>query len=271
MSVAKENDPCPGEVAHSSPEPTPPPPHPSPPPDASTQAWIQVLCMHIVCFNSWGVSNSFGMFQQFYSETLAEPPSTISWIGGVQVSLLFFVGVFAGRTTDAGYFRLVFTLGVFLQLFGIFMTSLGKTYWQVLLAQAICSGLGNGCTFCPGLSVMASYFLRNRAFAVGLGAAGSAVGGLIYPVVVDKLLYEKQIGFPWTIRVMGLIMLVTQVPCIFLYKPRLPPRKTGPTVDWSAFREAPFMFFTISFFFSFWGLYFAFFYLGNNAEFILSR
>ncbi|KAI9926993.1 hypothetical protein AWENTII_010831 [Aspergillus wentii] len=239
------------------------------PPDGHLQAWIQVLCMHFVFFNSWGISNSFGVFQQFYSETLPQSASDISWIGGVQVSLLFFVGVIAGRATDAGYFRLMFVLGVLLQLVGVFMTSLCRTYWQIFLAQAVCMGLGNGCTFCSGLSIMSSYFLRKRAFAVGLAASGAAVGGLVYPVVVDRLLYVNAIGYSWTLRVVGFIMLATQIPCIFLFKPRLPPRKAGSIVDWSAFKELPFIFFTMSMFFNFWGLYFAFFYLGTFTRDII--
>ncbi|ODM18443.1 hypothetical protein SI65_06314 [Aspergillus cristatus] len=212
------------------------------------------------------MSNSFGVFQQFYTEALPQTPSGISWIGGVQVALLLFVGIFVGRLTDAGFFRHVFVLGVLLRLVGVFMMSLCKTYWQIMLAQAVCMGLGNGCTFCSGLPVMSSYFSRNRALAVGIAAAGAAVGGLIYPVVGDRLLYQDAIGFPWTVRVMGFIMLATQIPYVLLFKPYRPPRAAGPVIDWSAFKELPFIFFTISMFFNFWGLYFAFFYLGTFAR-----
>ncbi|KAE8154598.1 MFS general substrate transporter [Aspergillus avenaceus] len=236
------------------------------PPDGGTQAWIQVLCLHLLFFNTWGVTNSFGVFQQYYSETLPQGASAISWIGGVQVSLLFFVGVIAGRVTDAGYFRVIYVLGVLLQLIGVFLTSLCKNYWQVFLAHAVCLGLGNGCTFVPGLAITSSYFKRKRAIAVGIGAAGAGVGGLIYPVVVNQLLYKNPIGFPWTLRVVGFIMLATQLPCIFLYKPRLPPSRAGQLIDWSAFKEAPYVFFTMSMFLNFWGLYFAFFYLGTFAR-----
>ncbi|KAL4873106.1 major facilitator superfamily domain-containing protein [Aspergillus spectabilis] len=167
---------------------------------------MQVLCVHLVCFNSWGVSDSFGIFQQFYTSTLPQPPAEISWIGEASI--------------HAGYFHQTFTLGVFLQLLGLFMTSLCNRF-----------------TFTSGLAVMSSYFVRNCAFAVGVGAAGSAVGGLIYPVVVDRLLYVEGVGYGWAIFT---------VPCVFLFKPRLALRKTGPLVDWSALKEKPFVFFTLS-------------------------
>ncbi|KAL4967689.1 MFS general substrate transporter [Aspergillus stella-maris] len=192
--------------------------------------------MHLTMLNSWGVSNSFGVFQTYYTDILPQTPSSISWIGG---------------------------------LLGIFMTSLCKTYWQIMLSQAVAVGIGNGRTFTSGLSVMSSYFVQNRAFAVGVAASGSAVGGLIYPITVACLLNVLGIGYGWTLRVMGLDMLVTSIPSLTLFKPRLPPRKTGPLIDSSAVHEIPFVFFTLSKFFNFWGLYFAFFYLGTFARDIL--
>ncbi|KAH8891931.1 MFS general substrate transporter [Thozetella sp. PMI_491] len=229
-------------------------------------AWLQAVLMHLVFFNTWGLANGFGMFQQYYSSTLGESQSSISWIGTVQVFLLFLVGVAAGRLTDAGYFRAVFAVGVVLQLCGIFLTSLCSTYWQIFLAQAVAVGLGNGCTFCPALSILSSYFNKNRALAVGIAAAGAGTGGLVYPVIVNQLINRAGYGFPWALRIMGFVMLATSLPCLIWFTPRVPPRRTGPLIDKSAFRELPFVFFSLSMFLNFWGLYFVFFYLGTFAR-----
>ncbi|KAF4980687.1 hypothetical protein FZEAL_3355 [Fusarium zealandicum] len=238
----------------------------NPPPDGGYLAWVQVLLTHIVFFNTWGVANGYGIFQQYYTQTLDQTESSISWIGSVQVFFLFLVGVGAGRLTDGGHFRPIFACGVFLQVLGLFMTSLSTEYWQIFLAQSVCLGLGNGCTFCPALAVLSQYFKKKRAFAVGLAAAGAAVGGLVYPVLINWLIFYDDIGFPWTLRIMGFVMLATYVPCLIWFKPRLPPRMSGPWIDTSAFAELPFVFFSLSMFFNFWGLYFAFFYLGTFAR-----
>ncbi|GLA40766.1 hypothetical protein AnigIFM63309_008602 [Aspergillus niger] len=240
--------------------------HVPPPPDGGVQAWTQVVCMHFVFFNTWGITTSFSVFEQLYTKTLPQSASSTSWIGSVQVSLLFFLSALAGRATDAGFFRVMYPLGVLLQLVGIFMLSLCKTYWQIFLAQAVCMGLGNGLTFSPGLSVMSAYFMKNRAFAVGLAASGAATGGLIYPVLINQLLYNHQIGFAWTIRAAGLLMLITHIFGLVFFRPRLPPRTTGPLIELGAFTEPPFVFFTLCYFFTFWGLYFAWFYLGTFAR-----
>ncbi|KAH7041439.1 putative monocarboxylate permease [Microdochium trichocladiopsis] len=240
----------------------------SPPPDGGIKAWTHVALLHIVFFNTWGVSNSFGVFQQFYvSDLLAgQSPSSISWIGSVQTACLFALGVFSGRATDAGYFRYVFFTGVFLQVFGLMMASLAQNYWQLFLAQGLCLGVGNGLSFIPALSTTSTYFRKNRAVAISIGAAGAALGGLIYPVLVQQLLPANKLGFGWTMRVMAFLMLATYVPCLIWYAPRLPPRKTGPLIDTTAFHEAPFLFFAASFFFNFWGVYTAFFYISSFAR-----
>lgn len=187
---------------------------PKDPPDGGITAWLHVLLMHIVFFNTWGVANGYGVFQEYYTQTLGESQSSISWIGSVQVFFLFSVGVIAGRLTDAGHFRVTFACGVFLQLLGIFMTSLCKTYWQIFLAQAVCLGIGNGFSFCSSLAILSQYFKKYRAFAVGLSAAGASVGSLVYPVMVNWLIFHDDAGFAWTLRAMGFIMLATYVPCL---------------------------------------------------------
>ncbi|PTB62077.1 MFS general substrate transporter [Trichoderma citrinoviride] len=260
-----------GNTSCDSDKPTPPnpPQHQtttSNPPDGGFAAWTHVALMHIIFFNTWGVANGYGVFQDYYTQTLHQSQSSISWIGSAQVFFLFSIGAVAGRLTDAGHFRVTFACGVALQLLGIFMTSLCTEYWQIFLAQAVCLGIGNGLTFCPALAVLSQYFKKYRAFAVGLSAAGAAVGGLVYPVLINRLLFYDNFGFPWTLRIMGFIMLATYMPCLIWFKPRLPPRKTGEWTDTSAFRDVPFLFFALSMFLNFWGLYFAFFYLGMFAR-----
>jgi hypothetical protein len=76
--------------------------NPGPPPDGGFKAWVAVAAGHLVIMNTWGYINSFGVFQAYYATELGLPPATISWIGSIQVFLLFFIGTFTGRITDAG-------------------------------------------------------------------------------------------------------------------------------------------------------------------------
>jgi MFS family permease len=233
---------------------------PGPPPDGGFRAWLMSFMGHLVIFNTWGFISSFGVFQTYYVNTLRHPPSDISWIGSVQIFLLFFIGTASGRATDAGLFRPIFVAGCFFQLLGLFMTSLATKYWQLFLAQGVCIGVGNGLQFCPTMSLISTYFSKKRALAMGVAATGSATGGLVYPVIVQQLL--PKVGFGWTMRVLGFVTIASSAIAIAFLRTRLPPRKSGPIVEWAAFKEAPYVLYCVGMFLCFWGLYFAFYYVG---------
>jgi MFS family permease len=216
---------------------------PGPPPDGGFTAWTQAVVGHLVVFNTWGFINSFGVFQTYYVSERGFPPSDVSWVGSLQIFLLFFVGTFSGRATDYGLFRVTILAGSLLHLLGMFMISLSTRYWHLVLAQGVCMGLGNGLVFCPTLAVLSTYFTKKRSLAIGITASGSSTGGLIYPVIVQRLL--PQIGFPWTVRILGFVMLGLQAIYLSFMKPRLPPRKSGPLVEWRAFKELSYTLFTI--------------------------
>ncbi|KAF2822560.1 MFS general substrate transporter [Ophiobolus disseminans] len=240
---------------------------PGPPPDGGTTAWIQVLCTHLTIFTTFGFFTSFGVYQTYYENTLGIAPSTISWIGSIQVFLLFGIGTFTGRATDAGLFRPVYIAGAVFQLVGIFTMAESTKLWHLFLSQAVCLGIANGLQFCPSMALVSTYFAKRRAFALGITALGSCTGGVVFPIIVQQCL--PRFGFPWTIRIIGFIMLLLNIITIALFRTRLPPRKAGPLVDWESFKEAPYSLYCAAMFFSFWGLYFAFFYIGSYGRNVL--
>ncbi|KAF7536593.1 hypothetical protein G7054_g4394 [Neopestalotiopsis clavispora] len=238
--------------------------NPGPPPDGGWAAWMCAICGHFVIANTWGFINSFGVFQSYYTTLLGRPPSDISWIGSIQIFLTFFAGTFTGRITDAGFFRPILLLGTVLIALGIFTTSVGTQYWHFILSQGICMGLGNGCLFCPAISVVSTYFEKKRSLAIGITAAGSVTGGLVFPAMARQLL--PSIGFGWTIRAIGFVQVGTLVITNCFMKSRLPPRRTGSIVEWGAFKEPEYVCFALGMFFNFWAVYFGFYYIASFSR-----
>lgn len=161
---------------------------PGPPPDGGTTAWLQVLAGHLMTFITAGLLMSFGVFQPYYEETLGMDSSAVSWIGTSQLFLLMGIGIFSGRATDAGLVHEAVFVGTFLIVCGLFMTSLSTQYYQLLLSQGICVGLGMGILYIPGFSVPASYFKNKKAIALAIVNSGTGTGGIVFPVMVQKLL-----------------------------------------------------------------------------------
>ncbi|KZF26343.1 MFS general substrate transporter [Xylona heveae TC161] len=230
-----------------------------PAPDGGWMAWLQVVGAHLVNFNTWGFINSFGFFQSYYVTALGESESTVSWIGSIQIFLLFFIGTISGRSMDAGYFRATIAIGCFLQVFGAFMTSLSTKYWQVFLAQGVCMGLGDGMLFAPAVALISTYFTTKRAVAVAAIVSGSASGGMVFPVIARQLL--PQLGFGWTVRVMAFVMLFNAAFALAVLRQRTPPRKAGPWIEWDAFREPLWLLVTAASFFCIGAIYVPYFFL----------
>jgi MFS family permease len=215
--------------------------------------------------HSRGTVNAFGVFQTYYENNLLQDqsPSNISWIGSIQAFLLLVVGVITGPLYDAGYFRPLISLGAFLIPFGFMMTSICSQYWQVMLAQAICIGLGNGCLFVPSVAILPQYFSTRKALANGIAASGSSLGGVIYPIVFRQL--YPRIGFPWATRVLGFISLFTGLISVAVMKVRIMPKQKRALLELAAFKELPYASFCIALFFGFIGFFGPIYYLQPYA------
>jgi nitrate/nitrite transporter NarK len=168
------------------------------------------------------------------------------------------VGMLTGPLYDAGYFRSLLVFGSIMLVFGQMMLSLCTQYWQVLLAQAICIGVGTGAIFIPSMAILSTYFDTHIGLAIGIAASGSSLGGVIYPIVFHRLL--PTLGFAWATRVVGFIMLATMVIPNACMRVRVLPTESRSLVDFSAFRIPAYSLQVIGFFTGFMGLYMPFFY-----------
>jgi predicted MFS family arabinose efflux permease len=174
-----------------------------------------------------------------------------------------FVGAITGSIYDAGYVHSLMLVGSFLVVFGQMMLSLATSYYQVVLAQAICIGIGCGCLFVPGVAILSTYFSTKIATAMGLAASGSSLGGVIYPIVFHRL--QPTIGFPWATRIIGFIALFGLAIANMTLRVRTVPDSRRKFLDLPAFKEPPYALFVLGNFLGFMGLYVVFFYVQTYA------
>ncbi|KAF2772677.1 MFS general substrate transporter [Teratosphaeria nubilosa] len=249
------------QTAPSKLHPGPPGPPGGPPPDGGLTAWLQVLGGYFLFFNTWGLINAFGVFQTYYSNALLEDMSNsqVSWIGTFTAFLLCASPISWGPVFDIGSPRLLVIFGSLCVVFGLMMTSICTEYWEILLAQGVVCGVGGGCLFITATSILPSYFAKKRALAMGLAASGSSLGGIVYPIVFHSA--RPLIGFPWTVRIIGFIALLTLVvPCAFI-EPRAKPPGKRKVFDLNIIKELPFEVFNLATFFGFVGQYIPYFYI----------
>lgn len=144
------------------------------------------------------------------------------------------------------------------------MTSLCKRYYQFLLAQGILGGISTGFLFTPSVAVISHYFKQRRGFAMGLCAAGSSLGGLLFPIGLKHALYGQKLGFAWGVRVIGLVILGLLVISCVLVKERLPPRQGNLFLP-RAFRQPSYCFLVAAIFFSLWAMWVPYFFIISFA------
>jgi MFS family permease len=92
-----------------------------------------------------------------------------------------------------------------MHVFGLMMASLGTEYYQILLAQGICSPIGISCLFTPATYCTLTWFHRRRGLVMGIISAGSSLGGVIFPIMIDHLITD--VGFAWAIRIAAFLIL----------------------------------------------------------------
>ncbi|KAI8966819.1 MFS general substrate transporter [Daldinia sp. FL1419] len=212
------------------------------PPDGGWVAWSQIIPAHIANIMSWGYGTGFSVFQLYYKQTMDLPASQISWIGSSQIFLCFAVGMVSGRLSDAGYPRHLYAIGAIISIFAMFMTSLTNTYWQIILAQGICQGIGAGLMFMPATANSATYFKKKRSLAMSLNGCGSSSGAILYPAIIQFL--TPKVGFPWAVRICGFISIALAIVGFYFLKPRKLHRAPAPLLDIKAFKNVPYATFT---------------------------
>ncbi|KAF3927919.1 hypothetical protein ABW20_dc0106983 [Dactylellina cionopaga] len=239
------------------------------PPDGGLKAWTQVFGAFFLFFASWGFVNAFGVYQNYYTteHLKGTPASNISWIGSIQGFLLMFIGVLTGPLYDKGYFRSLLFVGTFLVVLGIMMTSISTSYYQILLAQGVCVGLGTGCLFVPSVAVIAGYFTMKRSFATGLASTGGSIGGIVYSVAFRSMV--DNIGFGWSTRILGFLTMGLLAISLTLLKPLQFPAGPRSLLLPRAFKELPYTFVSLGLMVTFLGLYIPYFHIqGYAAEYV---
>ncbi|KAI4670392.1 uncharacterized protein J4E79_000673 [Alternaria viburni] len=231
--------------------------HPSQFPDGGRDAYLCLLGGFCCLFCSFGWLNCVGVFQSYYqrNQLSAYSPSTVAWIASLEIFVMFAPGPIVGFLYDNYGPKYILLFGTLFHVLGLMMTSLCTEYWQFILAQGICSPLGLNCIFQAGTSTIPTWFLKKRGLAYGVMAAGSGLGGIIFPIMATHLIPE--IGYGWTMRTFGFLILGMMTIAFLTVKSRLPPQPR--TFEFKVFVEPfgdiRFVLLTIASFLFFMGLF----------------
>lgn len=179
-------------------------------------------------------------------------------------------------------------IGAIGTVFAVMMASLCKEFYQFLLAQGILLGISMALVTWPMLALVGQYIKRKRATAMGIVIAGSSLGGVVWPIAIDRLLQDPHIRFPWTMRIVGFIMLPCLLfSCIVARPPAKPenncmeqgkehesvesqteekdPKPDHKTAALILFKQRPLQLLCVAMFITYFGMFSPFFYATSYA------
>ncbi|PSR97215.1 major facilitator superfamily domain-containing protein [Coniella lustricola] len=194
-------------------------------PEGGLDGWLAVAGSFCAMLSIYGLINSSAVFESYFSENQLKDYSSsqIGWVFSLYLFCVFFVGIYIGPIFDRHGPSWLVPTGSLCMVLSLMLLGFCTEYYQIILTYSILGGLAGALLNSPAYATIAHHFNTRRGFATGIASTAGGIGGIIFPIMLQKLL--PQLGFAWTTRILGFIMLALAVPYNLWIKARLPPRR----------------------------------------------
>jgi MFS family permease len=116
------------------------------------------------------------------------------------------------------------------------------------------------------LACLSTWFSKKRGAAMGIMVTGSSLGGVIFPIMIGRMV--PIVGYGWTMRTAAFIILGLQIVAVFTVRSRTKPvSKKMPVGHLVApFKELPFVLMLIGLFLLTYGIFIPITYLAVQGD-----
>jgi MFS family permease len=254
-------------------------------PEGGPKAWSVVVGSFCGSFSVFGIINSTAVLLDYFSAHQLKDynPSQIGWIFGLSLFLTFFCGAPIGPIFDAYGPRVLIFAGSILLVASMFLLGLctrkclfsrmqmksnkQSEYWHFFLVYSVLNGIGGCLINTPCVASIGHFFLVRRGNATGIAMTSGSIGGIIFPLMLQRLF--PSIGFAWATRILGFILLFLLIIANLLVRSRLPrkPMASFSAIrpDFTVFKDLPFLFVTLGIFLMEWGIFVPLTYITSYA------
>jgi MFS family permease len=235
-------------------------------PEGGLRAWLVVFGSWCALLAALGTMNSIGSYQSYLitHQLTSYSPGTVGWIFSIYAALAFAAGLFIGPAFDkygAKWLVIGGSIGVCLTMF---LLGICEQYWHFLLVFGFLGGGSTSLLFTPAIAAIGHFFNQKRGNATGIAATGGAIGGVVFPLMLEALI--PKIGFAWSTRIIGFIYVgLCAVACIFI-RTRLPPEKNANAKpDFRIFKDPAFAITVLGVYLLEWALFVPLTYISSYA------
>lgn len=207
------------------------------PVDTGFDAWSFLVAAFFIEGIVWGFPDAFGVFLDGYLNDplfMYQPHAStlLPLIGPLSSGIIYCSGpVIYPITARYPYHRrTMMWVGAVLCSASLFAASYTTKVSTLVGLQGVLYAVGGSLLYPPCISYMSEWFVARRGFANGVIFAGTAIGGLILPLVLPNLI--SRFGTPKTLRILSITVAILLVPSLPFVKPRIPEsrnrRQTAP-------------------------------------------
>ncbi|KAF2819411.1 MFS general substrate transporter [Ophiobolus disseminans] len=194
-----------------------------PPVDGGKDAWLFLFSAFVMEILVWGFPFAFGIFQEYYT---SNPPfagsRNIPIIGTCAMGLMYLstplvFGLFAWHPNIR---RRCITVGLITMCLALGLSSLSQTVPHLIASQGVFYAIGGALCYSPVVAFMDEWFVKKKGLAFGIMWAGTGIGGIIIPLLLQHLL--ERYGFRTALRVWSVVLFAATIPLTIYLRPRLP-------------------------------------------------
>lgn len=154
----------------------------------SVRAWIIVVASFFSSSIVFGTIYSFGVFLKPMAGEFHVNSASISIVFSITSIIFYVLAAPAGRLADRYGPRTVIAAGAAVLGSGLCLTAIAGNIWLAYLTYGIGVGVGGAGCYIPPLAAVGGWFSRRRNLALGIAAAGTGAGTLVFPPVAAALI-----------------------------------------------------------------------------------
>jgi len=182
--------------------------------------WVVVGLVFVTLLASAGVRATPGVLIVPLQQAFGWDRATISVAMSVSLFLFGFMGPFAGAAMQTLGVRKTVLFALSLLVVAVASSSLMTVPWQLILTWGLLVGIGTGSMAQVLSATIANrWFVSNRGFVVGLLAASTATGQLVF--LPELAAVATHFGWRWVVYIVAAVAALV-IPLIYFLMPERP-------------------------------------------------
>lgn len=184
-----------------------------------------VIGSAILNMNTWGSNSAYAIYlQEYLNNDIFSGATKIDFgiVGGLCFASGLTFSPLINRLVGIIGIKQTMLIGTAVQFAGLLLSSFSKKLWHVFLTQGVLQGVGMAMIAVPSVLIVPQWFKSGpggkRNLAIGIGAAGSGIGGIIYNVGMDQIMIKY--SWRWALRSEAIMTCVLNIVAAFMLKSR---------------------------------------------------